>query len=153
MCKGKWALDHCPTPSWLCIKYQLIIISINNIICNGECGIKFWNGCMNIQTKKMYNENKSHHNARNSYGTSSLMKDEGFHLRYFFKIFVFKGISHSTKWSLHVWLFVMIHAISTPLRCASNTVNVNKWNFTSLVPKVASIEIAPLSSNETMDYN
>jgi len=55
--------------------------------------------------------------------------------------FVFKRVSHSTK-SSYFWWLVMIHATSTPVRCASNTINVNKWNFTSLVSKVTSIEIA-----------
>jgi len=41
--------------------------------------------------------------------TLSTMKHEGFHLGFFFKSFVFKGVSHSTK-SLHVWQLVMIHA-------------------------------------------
>jgi hypothetical protein len=31
---------------------QFIIISINNIIYNGECGMKFLNGCMYIKVKK-----------------------------------------------------------------------------------------------------
>jgi len=53
MRKGKWAFDHCPTSSWPCIKYQIIIISTNNTIYNGECGIKFWNGWMYVQTKNM----------------------------------------------------------------------------------------------------
>jgi hypothetical protein len=39
------------------------------------------------------------------------------------------------------------------VQCASNTINVNKWNFTSFVLKVASIEIASLSPNQTMAYN
>ncbi len=78
-----------------------------------------------------------------------MMKHESFHLRFFLKIFVFKGVNDSTK-SLHVWRFVMIQATSTPMWWASNTINVNKWNFTSLMPKVAFIEIAPLSPNETM---
>jgi hypothetical protein len=81
-----------------------------------------------------------HHNACNSCGASSTMKHEGCHLRLFLKSFVFKGVNHSTK-PLHVWWLVMIHATDTPMGCASNTINVNKWNFTSLVPKVASIEL------------
>jgi len=54
------------------------------------------------------------------------------------------------------WFFKVIFIglfINTPMRCALNTINVNKWNFTSLVPKVASIDIAPLSPNETMACN
>jgi len=98
-------------------------------------------------------ENKTHRKSRNSCGTSSTMKHEGFHLGYYFlRSFVFKGINHSTK-SSHVWRLVMIHATGIPVRCASNTINVNKWNFTSLVSKVASIGIAPFSPNETMVRN
>jgi hypothetical protein len=44
------------------------------------------------------------------------MKHEGFHLGFFFRSFVFKGVSHSTK-SSHVWWFVMIHAIGTLVQC------------------------------------
>ncbi len=67
---------------------------------------------------KLYNENKTHHNACNSCATSSMIKHEGFHIRFFLKIFVFKRIGHSTK-SLHVWWLLMIHATST------NNINVN----------------------------
>ncbi len=94
----------------------------------------------------------THCNACNFCGASSTMKHEGFHLRLFFRSFVFKKISHSTK-SSHVWQLVMIHATNTLMRCASNTINVNKCYFTSMVWKVASIEIAPLSLNETMACN
>jgi hypothetical protein len=80
------------------------------------------------------------------------MKHEGFHLWLFLTSFIFKGVSHSTK-LLHVWWLVMIHAIGTLMRCESNTINVNKLYFKSLVPKVALIEIAPLSPNEIMDCN
>jgi hypothetical protein len=51
-----------------------------------------------------------------------MMKHEGFHLRFFLKKFVFKGVNHSTK-SLHIWWLVMIHAIGTLVRRASNTIN------------------------------
>jgi hypothetical protein len=47
----------------------------------------------------------------------------------------------------------MIRVTNILVCCASNPINVNKWNFTSLVPNVTSIEIAPRSLNETMDYN
>jgi hypothetical protein len=56
--------------------------------------------CTKKQNKK-YSENKTHHNVHNSYGTSSTMKHEGFHLGLFLVSFVFKKINHSTK-SLHV---------------------------------------------------
>ncbi len=105
-----------------------------------------------LKFKKRYNENKIHRNANNSCGTSSTMKHESFHLGFFLRSFVFKGISHSTK-SLDVWQLVLIHATGTLVWCALNTINVNKWNFTSFMPKVASIEIAPLSPNQTTTYN
>jgi hypothetical protein len=54
-----------------------------------------------------------------------MMKHKGLHLGLFFKSFVFKGFSHSTK-SLHVWRLVMIHATNILMQCASNTINVNK---------------------------
>jgi hypothetical protein len=79
------------------------------------------------------------------------MKHEGFHLRFFLRSFVFKGVSDSIK-SLHVWQLVMIQVIDISVQCASDTINVNMSEI-SLVPKVAFIEIAPLSPNERMVYN
>jgi len=99
-----------------------------------------------------WNENKTHHNACNSCRTSSTMKHEDFHLGIFPQSFAFKRFNYSTK-LLHIWWLVMIHATSISMQCASNTINVNNWNFTSLVLKVASIQTTPLSCNETMDYN
>jgi hypothetical protein len=39
----------------------------------------------------------THHNAHNSYGTSSTMKRDGFHLGFFATSFARNGINHSTK--------------------------------------------------------
>ncbi len=108
---------------------------------------------MYIKNKiKWWSENKTHRNACNSCRTSLMMKHESFHPNIFPRNFGFKGLNYSTK-SLHAWWLVMIHATGILVQCASNTINVHKWNFTSLVPKVASIETTPLSCNETMDYN
>jgi hypothetical protein len=40
--------------------------------------------------KKKKNENKTH---RNAYGRSLMMKDEGFHLGFFLKSFISKGVT------------------------------------------------------------
>jgi hypothetical protein len=80
------------------------------------------------------------------------MKDEGFHLGYFFKNFVFKGFNHSTK-SLHVWWLVMIHAIGTPMRCALKHYQCEQVKFHIIGAKGGIIEISSLSLNETMDCN
>jgi len=36
---------------------------------------------------------------------------------------------------------IITHAIGAPFFHSLNTINVNKWNFTFLVPKVMSIDI------------
>jgi hypothetical protein len=35
-----------------------------------------------------------------------------------------------------------IHATGIPIQCESNTIKMKRWNFTSLMPKVTSIQIA-----------
>jgi hypothetical protein len=53
-----------------------------------------------------------HHNAHNSYGASSTMKHDGFHLGLFATSFACNGINHSTKSSQVCWL-VMTQAMGT----------------------------------------
>ncbi len=54
----------------------------------------------------------THHNAYNSYGTSSTMKHDGFHLGLFATSFAHNEINNSTKSSQVCWL-VMTQAMGT----------------------------------------
>jgi len=71
---------------------------------------------------------------------------DGFQLGLFAISFVHNGIIHSTKY-FQVCQLVMTHAIGTVMWWRSNTINVKKWYFTSLVPNVTSMEIALLWLN------
>ncbi len=66
--------------------------------------------CVNYEN--IWRHSKTHHNAHNSYGTSSTMKRDGFHLGFFATSFVHNGINHSTKSSQVCWL-VMTQAMGT----------------------------------------
>ncbi len=136
------------------IQWILVCLVLNATLVESAPSTTLWyHGCMYMKNKIIWwSKNKTHHNAHNSCGASSMMKHESFHLGIFLWSFLFKGLNHSTK-LLHVWQLVMIHVTNILVCCASNPINVNKWNFTSLVPKVASVEIVPWSSNETVDCN
>jgi len=47
----------------------------------------------------------------------------------------------------------MIHATGILVNCESNTIKMKRWNFTSLLPKVTSIEIASLCPHVNIDSN
>jgi hypothetical protein len=103
-------------------------------------------------TKEWWRKFWIHCNAHNSCGVLSTMKQEDFHSSMCDKSFVLSGVNHFTK-SSHFYLFVMIQAISIPMWCAPKTINLNKWNFTSFVPNVASIKITPLWPHKIIDCN
>jgi len=44
----------------------------------------------------------------------------------------------------------LIQVNRTPMWCSSNPIKVNRWNFMSFVPNVASIEMAPLWPYDSM---
>jgi hypothetical protein len=46
-----------------------------------------------------------------------------------------------------------IHATRILVQCESNTIKMKRWNFTSLQPKVASIEIGSLCPHVSIDSN
>jgi hypothetical protein len=85
----------------------------------------------------------NHHNAANSCGASSTIKHASFQSGTLEKNLTFNGVNHFIK-SFCVVQEMMIHATGFLVRCESNTIKMKRWNFTSLSPKVASIEIAPM---------
>jgi hypothetical protein len=117
-----------------------------------------WNPNVNIVPKhkatqqKIKNQCTTYRNARSSCGTSFTMKHDGFQFDICKKSFAHKAFNHSNK-SSHVCQFVITQAISTLMRWKSNTINVNKWYFTLLLPNVASIKISPLWLNWNMAWN
>jgi hypothetical protein len=82
---------------------------------------------------------RTNHNAFNSWNASSTRKHDGFQCGMCDNILSFNGFNHSIK-SWIVYLFVMIQAKRTPVWWSSNPIKVNRWNFMSFVPNVASIE-------------
>ncbi len=103
-------------------------------------------------TQERWREFKIHCSAHNSCGASSTMKQEGFHLDMGDKCFALCAFNHSTK-SSHFCQLVMIQAIGILVWCASKSINVSTWNFTWLVPNVASIKITPLWPHKIIDCN
>ncbi len=91
------------------------------------------------------------HNAFSSC-LASLMMKQGFQLCMYDNVFAFKGFNHLNKSSIVHWL-VIIHVKGTPMWCTSKPIKMNKWNFMSLVPNVASIEITPLWPHENIDWH
>jgi hypothetical protein len=65
-------------------------------------------------------------------------------------VLFFNGFNHSIKCSI-VYLLVMIHTKKTLMWWSSNPIKVNKWNFMSFVPSVASIKMTPLWPYDRMD--
>ncbi len=93
---------------------------------------------------------RTNHNAFNSSGASLTRKHDGFQCGMCDNILSFNGFNHLIK-SWTVCLLVMIQAKGTPVRWSSNPIKVNRWNFMSFVPNVASIEMAPLWPYDSMD--
>ncbi len=75
----------------------------------------------------------------------STMKHEGLQVGSF-KMHSFNCNNHYIK-SIFVCWFVITHAIMRSWRWWSNTVKVNRWYLCTLVPKVPSMESAPLCPN------
>jgi len=55
--------------------------------------------------------------------------------------------------SFRVCWEMTINATGILVRCESNTIKMKKWNFTSLAPKVASIEIVSFCPHVSIDFN
>jgi hypothetical protein len=83
---------------------------------------------------------------------SSTIKHASFQPSILEKILTFNGANHSIK-SFCVCQEMMIHATRILVQCESNTIKMKRWNFTSLPPKVASIEIASLCPHVSIDSN
>jgi len=77
-------------------------------------------------------------------------KHDGFQCGICDNILYFNGFNHSIK-SWIIYLLVMIHAKGTHVRWSSNPIKMNRWNFMSFVPNVASIEMAPLWPYDNLD--
>ncbi len=93
---------------------------------------------------------RTNHNAFNSWGASSMEKHDGFQYGMCDNILSFNGFNHLIKfWT--ICLLIMIQAKRTLVRWSSNLIKVNRWNFMSFVPNVASIEMAPLWPYDNMD--
>ncbi len=103
-----------------------------------------WNGIWNVIG--------NHHNATNSCGAPSMIKHEGFWPCILERNLTLNGANHFIK-SFCVCWEMMIHAIEIPIQCESNIIKMNRWSFTSLVPKVMSIEIALLHLSVNIDSN
>jgi hypothetical protein len=83
--------------------------------------------CVNYENIPRHN--KTHHNAHNSYGASSTMKHDGFHLGLFATSFARNGINHSTKSSQVCWL-VMTQAMGTLVQwCERNL----RWTKSGMI--------------------
>ncbi len=100
----------------------------------------------------MYRRLGIYHIAFSSCGALSIMKQDGFQLGMHDNIFDFKGFNHSSKSSTIYWL-VMIDAKGAHMRWTSKPIKMNKWNFMSLVPNVACIEITPSWPHENIDWH
>ncbi len=136
--KKKWdknSTPHNPTmvhPTSMCLPWPLPW-TVNML----------WNPHANAvpKHKTMQQKNKNqcttYHNVWSSCGASSTMKHDGFQSSICDKSFAYKALNHSTK-SSHVFWLLIIQAIGTPMWWKSNTINVNKWYFTLLMPNVAS---------------
>jgi hypothetical protein len=93
-----------------------------------------------------------YHNATNSCGASSTIKHISFQPCILEKSLIFNGANHYIK-SFHVCQEMTIHAIGIPIQCESNTIKMKRWNFTSLMPKVKSIQIALLCPHVSINSN
>ncbi len=104
-------------------------------------GASLWKIQKNIQGNKYkigirYRTNR---NAFNSCGAWSMRKHDGFECGMCDSILCFDGFNHSIKF-LTICLFVIIHTLGTHVRWSSNPIKVNRWNFMSFAPNVASVE-------------
>ncbi len=93
---------------------------------------------------------KTNCNAFNSCDALSMRKHDGFQCATCDNILSFNGFNHSIKSSI-VCLLVIIHAKRTLVWWVSNPIKVNRWNFMSFLPNVASIEMAQLWTYDSMD--
>jgi hypothetical protein len=83
---------------------------------------------------------------------SSIIKHTSFQPCILEKSLILNGANHSIK-SFHVCQEMTIHATGILIQCESNTIKMKRWNFKSLLPKVASIEIASLCPHVRIDSN
>jgi len=135
MCKEKLRQD--PTivhPTSVCLQWPLPWTI--NMLWNPHANIILRHKTMQ---QKIKNQCTTYRNAQSSCGASFTMKHDGFQFGICERNFAHMAFNHSTKFS-HVCQLVITQATSTHVRWQSNTINVNKWYFTSLVPNVASIE-------------
>ncbi len=100
----------------------------------------------------MYRRLVIHRNAFSSYGALSIIKQEDFQFTMNDNIFAFRGLNHSRKSSTIYWL-IIIHARRTFVQSTSIPIKMNKRNFMSLVPDVASIEIILLWPHESINWH
>jgi hypothetical protein len=106
-----------------------------------------------IMQQKIKNQCITYRNVQSFDGASSTMKHDGFGFQCGIcnRSFAHMAFNHSTK-SSHLCQFMITQATNTSMWWKSNTINVNRWYFISIVPNVASIKINLLWLNQSMAY-